>query len=108
MEKRNKAIVMFLLIGSLLFSDVLCAAKESKSFFWEGVGVAAAVVAAGVGACKLLEWCFTETNSELIARAEREYQRSLQFVDSVELLENAYRLNHIMILETCPQQYVFS
>jgi hypothetical protein len=102
MQKKNKAFLLLLLTGSLACHDII--AEESKSFFWEGVGIAAAVVVAGVGACKLVQWCFSETNEQLVERAEREYNDALQFVDDILLFEQGYSITYITPED---RQYVF-
>ena len=79
MHKKNKSILSCVLMIVTLQQNLH--STDQSNNIWNYVGAAAATVAAGIGAYKLLEWCFYETNAQLIERAEREYKHALRFVE---------------------------
>src|SRR5579862_9060653 len=79
MHKKNKSQALSLLLCTSLFCTI--SPTDQSNNIWNYVGAAAATVAAGIGAYKLLEWCFYETNAQLVERAEREYKHALRFAE---------------------------
>src|SRR5580704_1058001 len=65
------------------FPTISCSDQSFGHSFWDGVGIAAAAIAVGVGAAKLASWCFTETNPQLISRGEAEYNKALGYGDMI-------------------------
>ncbi len=98
MKKDHKALILLFFVSSLLITNMHAANTPIKTF-WHVVGTAAAAVAAGVGAYKILDWCFSETNDQLLARAEREYNNASQYVDTMSLFEQAYNIVYADIQE---------
>ncbi len=97
MKKRNSAATLSLIMGLCITTTPY--AHASKNGFWEGVGIAAATVAAGIGAWKLAEWCFTESDSQLVIRAKTEYEQALHFSESITFLKNTYHINNAYFCE---------
>ena len=89
MQKNNRAFLGLLLAVSFFVTNAI--AKDSLGQnFWNGVGIAATAVAAGVGLAKLADWYFTETNSQLINRATKEYSNALTYGGMMNLCEETY------------------
>jgi hypothetical protein len=86
-----------------LFSPLLCVLVLSHSVTYtenssldNAVQVASAAclgILGVAGIAKLAEWYFTETNTNLIARAESEYTSALRFSDVVMTFERLYGIS---------------
>lgn len=92
MQKKNKSLVLFLLIGSLVCSD--SAAKQSSlDTFVQGACAVGLGIIGIAGAAKLAEWCFTETNNQLVSRGQSEYTNASRYSDVMNMFEKAYGLS---------------
>lgn len=77
---------------SLSFDDVRAKSSQANSFA-QGACIAAGVLGVAAGLAKLAEWCFSETNQQLVARGEKEYNNACQYTERVEFFEQTYNIS---------------
>jgi hypothetical protein len=56
----------------------------------ETAGAVATAVLAGVGLAKLADWCFSETNQQLLERGKVEYDHAMRYKDIMYFFEESY------------------
>lgn len=89
--KRNITLLVAVLLLSLPFNGVK--AKSSANSFAQGACIAAGVLGVAAGLATLADWCFSETNQQLVVRGEREYNNACQYTERVEFFENVYDIS---------------
>lgn len=92
MKKRNKALLLLSLVGSLFCADIV-AKQSSVDAFVQGACAVGLGIIGIAGAAKLAEWCFTETNNQLVSRGDSEYRNALRYSDVMDVFEKAYGLS---------------
>jgi hypothetical protein len=92
MQKKNKALLLLSLVGALICGDIIAKQSSLDTFVHGACAVGLGIIGIA-GAAKLAEWCFTETNNQLVSRGQSEYSNALRYVDVMNLFENAYGLS---------------
>jgi len=87
MKKKNKMRMMVLLMVGLLSSDVLAERNASLNTFAQGACAVAGALIGAAGVAKIAEWCFFETNNQLVARGQSELKNALRYSDKITLFE---------------------
>lgn len=91
MQKKNKALLLLSLVGPLVCGDITAKQSSLDSFVQGACAVGLGIIGIA-GAAKLAEWCFTETNNQLVSRGQTEYTNALRYSDVMNMFEKSYMI----------------